>query len=124
MENTYVSSCFHKEKKVFGSDFLSTRSVATFFSLAAAAVAGATIGVDRAVDAFNHDKSEFRARAQDAIETKSLTLISLDKFRKSNECNDSERPYASKFVAKDHHSQVVEGAVCIARDREAHLKFF
>lgn len=103
-------------------DLPSGRDWMIFFGIAAGAVAGATVAIDRGVNALVEDKQEFRARAKDAVEGKSLTLIALDKFQKSRACGDGNRPYTATFAAKGSDGKLVEGMVCIARDREARLK--
>ncbi len=99
-----------------------TRDWLIYLGVAAAGVAGVTLGVARGVSYFVEDKQEFRTRAVDAIDGKYLTTISITPFKRSAVCKKEGREFSADFVAKNAGNTVVEGTVCIAKDREALVK--
>ncbi len=99
-----------------------TRDWLLIFGIAAASVAGVTLGITNGVNYMVEDKQEFRTRATDAIDGKYLTTISIAPFKRSDVCKKEGRAFSAAFVAKDKANTVVEGTVCIAKDREAIVK--
>lgn len=96
-----------------------------FLVAAAVCVAGGAVavgGVSAGISYLHTDKEEFRERSKDLFKAQSLTVITLDKFKRDNGCGDDTRKITANFVAKDAEAKVVAGKVCISRDREATLK--
>jgi hypothetical protein len=62
----------------------------------------------------------FSDRADDLLKSKSLTVITMEKFSKNAAC-PADITYGAKFVAKDTANKVVEGRICMATNREAKL---
>lgn len=98
--------------------------------IAAAFAAAATIAVGAAGFAgYRYMQNEKAAealatRAEDTLKRDSLTVITMDKFKKTEGglC-DATRPYTAHFVAKDANGKVVEGTICSAPDRESTVTF-
>lgn len=98
------------------------------FKLAAAAAAVVVVGVGAAGYAgYRHVQEGKTAdalatRAEETLKRDSLTVITMDKFKKTQEC-EAARPYTAHFVAKGPDGKVIEGTICTAPDRESVVKF-
>ena len=92
-----------------------------FMAVAAAAV---VIGVGGAVyvGVEHHQENKtvnaLKLRAEDTLRGKSLTVITMDKFKKGETC-DAQHPYGADFTAQDKDSKVVRGHICSSPDRES-----
>lgn len=92
------------------------------FALVGAAVVGTAIyeGTSAYTEHKDNQKalSSMTLRAEDTLRGKSLTVITMDKFKKTPDCG-SDRPYGADFAAQDAGGKVVRGHICSSPDRES-----
>ena len=90
---------------------------------AVAAVVAVGGAVYVGVETYQESKTvaALKARADDSLREKnSLTVITMDKFKKSPSC-DAERPYGADFTAQGPDNKVVRGHICSSPDRESKI---
>lgn len=97
------------------------------FAAAAAAVVAVGVGAAgymgyRHVQE-NKTAEALATRAQDTLKRDSLTVITMDKFKKTEQC-DAEHPYTAHFLARGPGGKIVEGTICSAPNRESVVTFF
>ena len=77
------------------------------------------------VDTYQESKTvaALKARAEDSLREKNtLTVITMDKFKKSTAC-DAQHPYGADFTAQGPDNKVVRGHICSSPDRESKVTF-